>query len=150
MNKRLWISVGTVAGGLGVVSVASRWNELAQWWTGAGPALAAIEQGLGAARWPALLAAATLLAIGVTATLWRKRRQARGGFAEPWRTVIEMSKKGQGASVIAQATGLPQDAVRIMLGPIAVDPTFPGGKSFRSSQPDAAQPVADRQPAVRS
>ncbi|MHB1327631.1 MAG: hypothetical protein ACYC2K_05450 [Gemmatimonadales bacterium] len=139
MNKRLWISVGTVVGGLGVVSIVSRWNELNQLWADLGPTLAAIESGLGAARWPALAGIGVLVAAGVTATLWRRRRQPRGGFAEPWRTVIEMSKKGQGASVIAQATGLPQDAVRIMLGPIAVDPTFPGGKSFRSSQPDSAE-----------
>lgn len=150
MNKRLWISVGTVVGGLGVVSIASRWGELSQLGSRVGPALAAVEQGLGAARWPALVGIAAVLAIGVIATLWRKRRQPKGGFAEPWRTVIEMSKKGQGASVIAQATGLPQDAVRIMLGPIAVDPTFPGGKSFRSSQPDAAETASARQPAARS
>ncbi len=150
MNKRLWISVGTVVGALGVVSIVSRGSDLKQLWTDLGPALAAIEQGLGAARWPALAGIAVLVAAGIGATLWRRRRQARGGFAEPWRTVIEMSKKGQGASVIAQATGLPQDAVRIMLGPIAVDPTFPGGKSFRSSQPAAADATPARNSSLRS
>ena len=46
-----------------------------------------------------------------------------------------MGKQGRSAATIARAIGLPQDAVRIVLAPVAVDSSLPRGNSFRSSQP---------------
>lgn len=85
------------------------------------------------------LATGGLVLLGGVVQLARRRRRPKAGFAEPWRTVIELGKQGRSASAIAQATGLSHDAVRIVLAPVAVDPSLSRGKSFRSAGPSAEQ-----------
>ena len=147
MNRRLWGTVAVVLLVLAGVSWAAGatggLEPAVAWWSGAttrvmawlaanGPAL---EAALGALALPTA-AAALAVALGVGG--WRRhrgRRRAASGHAEPWRTVIEMGRKGGHPAAIARATGLAQDAVRIMLAPIAPDETVTRGNSFRTTSP---------------
>ncbi len=142
MNRRVWGVVGLVVAVLGAGSALA--GSAGQ----AGPALAAARhavawvgrtsQGIG---WPALVGAA-LAAIGLVMATGQRRRS---GHAEPWRTVIHMGRQGRSASVIAQATGLAQDAVRIALSPVLVE-SVPRGNSFRPSPPDRGNGRVDNPP----
>ncbi len=129
MNRRLWMSVGLVVAVLGIGSAGKR---ALGWADRAGRALG----------WPALAGVAVLAAGAVILT---GKRGRRSGYAEPWRTVIQMGRQGRSASAIAQATGLPQDAVRIVLAPVQAE-KFQRGNSFRSSQPDEAARRSDDPP----
>ena len=141
MNRRLWVTVAAVVGLLGVGSAL----------TGSGTKLATARdlgaRALGSAErasrdmgWPALAGLAVVAGVAVFLTRTRGRR--RSGYAEPWRTVIQMGRQGRSPSAIAQATGLPQDAVRIVLAPVQVE-SFQRGNSFRSAPAGDAAPRFD-------
>lgn len=139
MNRRLWGMVVVVLLTLGGVSFATGSREqAAQVLALAARGAAAVERATAALTWPVVagLAGAFVVLGGVLVAIRRWRRRPRAGFAEPWRTVIELARKGQNAGAIARATGLSQDAVRIVLAPVAVDQIDPRGKSFRSSPPE--------------
>lgn len=143
MNRRLWISVGLVVAVLGAGSlVAGSRERLAPTLEAGKRAFGWAERTTHAVGWPALAGMAALAAGAVIAT-GRRRRQS--GYAEPWRTVIQMGRQGRSASAIAQATGLPQDAVRIVLNPVQAE-SFQGGNSFRSSPPDGGRRRPDDPP----
>ena len=129
MNRRLWMSVGLVVAVLGVGAAGKR-------------VLGWVDRASRTVGWPALAGVAVVAAGAVIVT--GKRRQ-RSGYAEPWRTVIHMGRQGRSASAIAQATGLPQDAVRIALAPVPVE-SFQRGNSFRSSRPDDPARRSDAPP----
>ncbi len=140
MNRRLWGMVVVVLFTLGGVSFATGSREqAARALAMAGRAVTAVETATAALTWPVVGGlAAALLCLGVAligVRRWRARRP-RAGLGEPWRTVIEMGRKGQNAGMIARATGLSQDAVRIVLAPVAAERIDPRGKSFRSSPPE--------------
>ncbi len=143
MTKRLWVMVGTVVVVLGAGSLLAR-GEVDR-----SRVVRALDVAGANVEWTLRhvplrtvgLATGGLLLAGGLVQLLRRRRRSTAGFAEPWRTVIVLGRQGRSASAIAQATGLSQDAVRIVLAPVAVDPSLSRGKSFRSSQPtDAATP----------
>ncbi len=132
MNRRLWASVGLVVAVLGAGSAAAGSKERLVTILEAGKrAVDWANRTTRTAGWPVLAGVAVLAAGAVIAT---GRRRHRSGYAEPWRTVIQMAGRGRSASAIAQATGLPQDAVRILLAPVQVE-ISQRGNSFRSSQP---------------
>ncbi len=143
MNRRLWASVALVAVTLGGGSIMAGATGKTAPAVAVGRDLAAwvdrTSQGLG---WPAVAGMALLAVGGLMAT---GRLRHRAGHAEPWRTVIQMGRQGRSPSAIAQATGLPQDAVRIALAPVQVEST-PRGNSFRSSQPDRSRGRIDNRP----
>ncbi len=136
MTKRLWAVVGTVVALLGAASLL---NGLPVRPAATGRALDAlganVEWTLGHVplRMAGLATGGLLLAGGLLQLA--RRRRPRAGFGEPWRTVVELGRQGSSASAIARRTGLSQDAVRIVLAPVAVDPSRSRGKSFRSSRP---------------
>jgi uncharacterized membrane protein len=132
VNRRLWTAVGLtimVMGGVSFIWGPGRIGAGGGWMVGAA------REGwdlIARLPWEVVVALAALAAVlGLAAIRWDRRRQR--GEAEPWRTVIQMGREGRSPSVIARRTGLSQDAVRIVLAPIAVDPSFPRGKSFRST-----------------
>jgi hypothetical protein len=103
-----------------------------------------LDRALSGLGWPVLGGLGAAVLAGVAVVMIRRRRPT-GGFAEPWNTVIEMGRRGKSAAAIARATGLPQDAVRIVLAPIPVDQSrlaSPRGKSFR--------PASDEKRSARS
>ena len=143
MTKRLWVMVGVVVVVLGAGSLLTRVQADR---TRTVRALDVVGANV---EWTlrhvplrtVALATGGLLLTGGLLELLRRRRRPRTGFAEPWRTVIVLGRQGRSASAIAQVTGLSQDAVRIVLAPVAVDPSLSRGKSFRSSrQADTAAP----------
>lgn len=147
MNKRLWGSVVGVLGLLATASIvaapAENTRRLATFGraaaarvTSAMGDLAWVETALGRLSWPVTAAiGGTALILALALVAWRRR--AAAGAGEPWRTVIQMGRQGRNAIEIARATGLPQDAVRIVLAPVAVDRAVPDGKTFRSTPPGA-------------
>ncbi len=139
MNRRLWTAVAvtiTVMSGISFVWGPGQLEAGLRW---VGTAVTTSVTAIEGAPWPTVAGAAVVAALAGLATLRSKRRRLTGE-REPWRTVIEMGKRGQSPSAIARRTGLPQDAVRIVLAPVEVDPAFPRGKSFRSSSPAPARP----------
>ncbi len=141
MNQRLWVTVGAVVGLLGVGSALTEsGTNLAAARDLGTRALHWVEQSTKDIGWPALTGIAVVAGAAVFLTTKRGRR--RSGHAEPWRTVIQMGRQGRSPSAIAQATGLPQDAVRIVLAPVQVE-SFQRGNSFRSAPAGDAAPRFD-------
>lgn len=146
MTKRLWGMVGAVVVVLGTASLlngSAGQRAKAAWVLGA--VGANLEWSLRNVPVRAVgLTAGGLLLLGGVVELVRRRRRPKAGFGEPWRTVVLLGREGRSASAIAQVTGLSQDAVRIVLAPVAVDPSLSRGKSFRSSSPtDPTTPPHD-------
>ena len=84
----------------------------------------------------ATLAIVALAVIGGAVTLARRTRRARP-------QVLRMAGHGESAAEIARRTGLPQDAVRLMLSPM-LTPSRTGGRtgsSFRNAAARAAGPL---------
>ncbi len=139
MNRRLWTAVAgtvTVLGGVSFIWGPGQVEKALHRMTDFGlAALAALD----ALPWSAVGALAAGAAVLGLLGLRSKRRR-RVGDGEPWRIVVEMGKQGRSPSAIARETGLPQDAVRIVLAPVAVDPSFPRGNSFRPPRSTPSQP----------
>lgn len=147
MNRRLWGIVGVVIAGMVAASIALRSpDEVGKVAASAAPALDALQRSIQMLSWPAIgaIAAGLVVPLGAFVLIRRRRSSSRGGFGEPWRTVIEMGRQGRNPATIAQATGLPQDAVRIILSPVAMEPSFPEGNSFRSQASDRGGQRAGR------
>lgn len=139
MSRRLWGMVGAIVAVFASVSFLFATPAQVRQAIAVASAAAAYADRVGrAVPLPVLLAGlGGVLALSLTVKLLvRLRRQRpRAGFAEPWRTVVEMGRQGRSLSAISQATGLPQDAVRIVLSPVAVDPSLSQGKPFRPNRP---------------
>lgn len=139
MNRRLWIAVAAIV----AVFVGVSWVLGPTPPPGGSTVLRLANQAIGAVSalpWSVVTILAGAAIAATTGLVWRERRR-RAGHGEPWRTVITLGKQGRSISVIARDTGLTQDAVRIVLAPVALDPSFPRGNSFRSSAPP--RPVGD-------
>jgi membrane protein implicated in regulation of membrane protease activity len=134
MNRRLWTAVAMIIGLLGGVSFVFGPVRLTKLSTTIGHYATLATAAFGALPWSVVTVLALAAAAATVALLWRERRR-RAGHGEPWRTVVSLGKQGRPISVIARDTGLTQDAVRIVLAPVAFDPSFPRGNSFRSSSP---------------
>ena len=77
---------------------------------------------------PVATAALVALAAAIALVMWRRRAR------RPRPLVLELAARGEATSEIARRTGLPQDAVRLLLSPM-LDPAASEGRtgmSFRS------------------
>lgn len=134
MNRRLWLTVGAIValfGGVSFIYGGTGPAALPTWTTSLARSAAARLERL---PWT-VVAGIAVAAVILAGLAWWIERRRRLGHGEPWRTVVLLGKQGRSISVIARNTGLPQDAVRIVLAPVSVDPSFPRGNSFRSSAP---------------
>lgn len=139
MSRRLWGMVGAIAAVFATVSFLFATPAQVR------QALSVLSAAAGAADrvartvplpiMIAVIGGAVAVSLAITVAVTLKRRRPRAGFGEPWRTVVEMGRQGRSASAISQATGIPQDAVRIVLSPVAVDPSLSRGKPFRPNPP---------------
>jgi hypothetical protein len=144
MNRQIWAAVLVTVGLMGATSVLQHTDA---WRTNVASARRELaELGGPAWRWAAedrdaigvgTAAIGVLLLVGI-----RRRRPERRGQAAPWQQVIEMATSGQEIDEIARATHLAQDAVRILLTPVPLDPALPPGRTFRHDRPvPAPSPV---------
>jgi hypothetical protein len=152
MNKNVWVSVvGTVA-----VMGALDYAASAGGAKAAGAAAAKAGGGFGArfgaaalGVWDRAAAFASWDLIGLVIVaalvlvLVSLRRRRPTGHREPWIRVVELGRQGRSAASIAQVTRQPQDAVRILLAPVAVERMPVRGKSFRSNDPGPADPAPE-------
>ena len=134
MNRRVWVAVAATTAALVALSLAFSPPK-------APNAILAVL-GSGFRRLDGLLELLSWEVVGGIAVLGLsgmlllvRRGRTHRGSGEPWRTVIELGRQGRSPSAIARTARVPQDAVRIVLSPIAQDRPVVQGKSFRPSSP---------------
>lgn len=135
MNRRLWTGVVIVVGLLGGISFGFAPHPPTDWTGPVAKIAAAAVRGLNGISWTMIGSLVGLAGLVALTWRWLERRRRSTGHGPPWRTVVQLGKQGRPIAVIARDTGLSQDAVRILLSPMAVDPSFPRGNSFRSTRP---------------
>ena len=139
MNRKLWVAVGATITVMGAVDYGARPTGAIRDFVQKGIEL---WDRLGALISWDIAGFSTVAALLVLLVSMRKRRGDR--HPEPWRKVIELGRKGRSVSQISYVTRQPQDAVRILLAPVALDRDRPRGKSFRASGPEKAETPASR------
>jgi hypothetical protein len=153
VNRRLWVSVVGIVATLGAVSVLHPMpgqgsGGLLAGLAAAGKAVslaAAQAAGQAAARltWDVVGLLAVAALVSVLLVLRRGSKVERHG--EPWKRVVELSQQGRSIASIAQVTRQSQDAVRIVLAPVAPERSRPHGNAFRSKAPPPSEATERRQ-----
>lgn len=151
MSRQIWTAVLATVGLLLVASAL----EAPERWRRAGRAVAsgaAAAAGDGAAfaaahrRELLYTGAGALVATLAGFGLARRRSTRRAAHGVPWREVVELARRGRSVETIARSTHLAQDAVRTVLQPVAPDPEFTPGKSFRHEPPGSPVRGPGRRP----
>ncbi len=152
MNRRIWAAVLATVGVMGTTSVLQHTDA---WRTNVASARRELaDRGGPAWRWAvghrdAIGVGTAAIGVLLLVGLRLRRRPERRGHAAPWQQVIEMATSGQEIDEIARATHLAQDAVRILLTPVPLDPALPPGRTFRHDRPVPVPSPGRRKPGRR-
>jgi hypothetical protein len=79
---------------------------------------------------PAAIAGGAGLVLGLVAGFGLRHRRR-----EPWGAAVELARRGRPVDEIARVRGLSQDAVRVLLNPIATESPASRGRNFRHDRP---------------
>jgi hypothetical protein len=144
VNRNLWASVAGAIVVMGGLEYAANPNggvrqavALVRRAAPAGAAL--VGRASGALSWEVV---GLLVAAALVMVLVARRRRRPTGLPEPWRRVVLLGRQGRPPATVARLTRQSQDAVRIVLAPVAVDRPPAEGKPFRSNDPGRGRGAA--------